>query len=203
MVELGPARLRDAELVMLLIGSGVRGRGVEDLAADVLAIIDSGNGAPGFEDLAAIKGLGPARCAALTAAFELARRTLCPGRRRVRVPSDVLPLLERFADRDQEHFLSVSLNGAHEVICVRTVSIGLVNRTMVHPREVFAGPLMDRAAAVILAHNHPSGSLEPSAEDNEITRRLVEAGQTLGIPVLDHVVFGCTGYFSYLEHDGL
>ena len=86
---------------------------------------------------------------------------------------------------------------------MRTVSVGLVNRTMVHPREVFAGPLTDRAAAVILAHNHPSGSLDPSAEDNEITRRLVEAGQTLGIPVLDHVIFGSTGYYSYLENDAL
>jgi DNA repair protein RadC len=116
---------------------------------------------------------------------------------------DTLPLLERFADRNQEHFLTLSLNGAHEVIMVRTVSVGLVNRTMVHPREVFAGPLTDRASAIILAHNHPSGSVEPSAEDDEITTRLLSAGETLGIPVLDHVVFSRSGYYSYLEHDAL
>jgi DNA repair protein RadC len=147
--------------------------------------------------------LGPSRSASLAAAFELARRIFLPVRHRIRLPADVLPLLERFADRNQEHFLALSLNGAHEIIRVRTVSVGLVNRTMVHPREVFAGALTDRAAAVILAHNHPSGSLQPSAEDDEITRRLVSAGSTLGIPVLDHVIFGATGYYSYLEEDSL
>ena len=201
--KLGPERLRDVELVMLILGSGVAGRPVNDVAREVLALVDSRNEAPAVEELARIRGLGPARCATVCAAFELARRVLCPERRRIQIPSDVMPMLERFTDRKQEHFVTLSLNGAHEVMVLRTVSIGLVNRTMVHPREVFAGPLTDRAAAVILAHNHPSGSLTPSAEDNEITRRLVSAGQTLGIPVLDHVVFGTTGFHSYLEHDAL
>jgi len=203
MARLGPDRLRDLELLMLIIGSGVPGSAVHTLAADVLRLIDSRNAPPDLEAMRGIRGLGPARSASIAAAFELARRVLAPGRHRVRVPSDTLPLLERFADRNQEHFFAISLNGAHEVTRVRTVSIGLVNRTMVHPREVFAGALADRAAAVILAHNHPSGSLDPSAEDNEITHRLVAAGTTLGIPVLDHVVFGATGYFSYLENDRL
>lgn len=188
---------------MLILGTGVAGRPLATVAADVLALLDASNTAPTVGELATIRGLGPARCATVAAAFELARRVLCPQRRRVHVPADVLPMLDRFTDRKQEHFLTVSLNGAHEVISLRTVSVGLVNRTMVHPREVFAGPLTDRAAAVILAHNHPSGSLSPSPEDDEITRRLVNAGATLGIPVLDHVVFGETGYFSYLEHDCL
>lgn len=200
---LGPERLRDQELVMLILGTGIAGRPLATVAADVLALLDASNTVPTVAELATIRGLGPARCATVAAAFELARRVLCPQRRRIQVPSDVLPMLDRFTDRNQEHFLTVSLNGAHEVIVLRTVSVGLVNRTMVHPREVFAGPLTDRAAAVILAHNHPSGSVTPSPEDDEITRRLVHAGATLGIPVLDHVVFGTTGYFSYLEHDCL
>lgn len=201
--RLGPSRLRDAELIMLILGSGIAGRPVAEVAKDVLALLDKRNAPPSLEELSEIRGLGPARSATVAAAFELARRVLCPARRRIQIPSDALPMLDRFTDRKQEHFLTLSLNGAHEVIVMRTVSVGLVNRTMVHPREVFAGPLTDRAAAVILAHNHPSGSLDPSAEDNEITRRLVDAGQTLGIPVLDHLVFGATGYYSYLENDAL
>jgi DNA repair protein RadC len=201
--RLGLSRMRDSELIMLILGSGVAGRPVVEVAADVLALLDTTNSPPSLDDLSRIRGLGPARSATVAAAFELARRVLSPARRRIQIPSDALPMLDRFSDRKQEHFLTLSLNGAHEVIVVRTVSVGLVNRTMVHPREVFAGPLTDRAAAVILAHNHPSGSLEPSSEDNEITRRLVAAGQTLGIPVLDHVIFGSTGYHSYLENDAL
>ena len=201
--RLGPSRMRDAELIALILGSGIAGCPVTEVAGKVLALLDARNSPPTLAELSQIRGLGPARSATVTAAFELARRVLCPERRRIQIPSDVLPMLDRFTDRKQEHFLTLSLNGAHEVIVVRTVSVGLVNRTMVHPREVFAGPLTDRAAAVILAHNHPSGSVDPSAEDNEITRRLVNAGQTLGIPVLDHVVFGSTGYYSYLENDAL
>ena len=201
--RLGPSRLRDCELIMLILGSGVAGRPVDDVASDVLALMDTSNSPPSLEDLSQIRGLGPARSATVAAAFELARRVLCPQRRRIQIPSDALPMLDRFSDRKQEHFFTLSLNGAHEVIMVRTVSVGLVNRTMVHPREVFAGPLTDRAAAIILAHNHPSGSLDPSSEDDEITRRLVGAGQTLGIPVLDHVIFGTLGYYSYLENDAL
>ena len=201
--RLGPSRMRDAELIVLILGSGIAGCPVTEVAQEVLALLDVRNSPPSLEELSQVRGLGPARSATVAAAFELARRVLCPERRRIQIPSDALPMLDRFRDRKQEHFLTLSLNGAHEVIVVRTVSVGLVNRTMVHPREVFAGPLTDRAAAVILAHNHPSGSLDPSAEDNEITQRLVDAGQTLGIPVLDHVVFGSTGYYSYLENDAL
>ena len=83
---------------------------------------------------------------------------------------------------------------------MRIVAIGIVNRSLVHPREVFRRAITDNAAAIIVAHNHPSGSLEPSDEDHEVTRRLVEAGQLLGISVLDHLVISREGYFSFLEH---
>ena len=189
----GPVGLRDEELVSLLIGNGVAGRPVERVSRDVLELIDRTNGPPHSAELVGIAGLGPAKAATICAAFELARRVLCPGRRKVRAPSDILPVVDRFVDRKQECFLSISLNGAHEITATRIVTVGLVNRTVVHPREVFALPLTDRAAAIVLAHNHPSGSLEPSAEDVEVTRRLVSAGQLLGIPVLDHVIFSARG----------
>ncbi len=199
----GVGVLSDEELVSLLIGSGVAGRPVDQVSRQVISLIDRQNGAPHSTDLRAIPGLGPAKVAALAAAFELGRRILAPQRRKIRSPADVMPIVDRFIDRPQECFLALSLNGAHEVVAARVVTVGLVNRTVVHPREVFAAPLTDRAASVILAHNHPSGNLDPSAEDLEVTRRLQSAGQLLGIPVLDHVIFSSRGYYSFLEHGEL
>lgn len=121
---------------------------------------------------------------------------------KVSCPNDIHEPLKRYESFDKEHFLSVSLNGAHEVIAIRIVSIGIVNRTMVHPREIFRFAIIDNAAAVIVAHNHPSGNLEPSAEDREITRRLKEAGDLLGIHLLDHMIISKKGYYSFLE-DGM
>ena len=92
------------------------------------------------------------------------------------------------------------LNGANEVIATRVVTIGLVNKSQVHPREVFADPLTDRASAIIVAHNHLSGKLDPSVEDIELTKQLQESGRTLGISLLDHIIFNQKGYFSFLEH---
>ena len=93
----------------------------------------------------------------------------------------------------------VTLNGAHGVIRVREVTRSIANRSLVHPREIFWGAIQDRAVAVVIAHNHPSGNVEPSVEDGDVTRRLVEAGQVMGIPVLDHVIVSKRGYYSFLE----
>jgi DNA repair protein RadC len=106
-------------------------------------------------------------------------------------------MIRHFGSRSQEHFICLSLNGAHELLACRTVTIGLVNRTVVHPREVFSDPLLDRASAVIVAHNHPSGQLLASKEDDEITFRLSSAAELLGIKLLDHLVFSLEGYYSY------
>jgi DNA repair protein RadC len=108
-------------------------------------------------------------------------------------------LIQHYADRKQEHFLCVSLNGSNEVMAVRVISVGLVNKTHVHPREVFADSITERASAVIVAHNHPSGKVEPSKEDIEITRQLKSAGEILGIKLLDHIIFNRTSYYSLLE----
>lgn len=196
----GPERLSDRELLAILIGSGTRMKRVELLAAEVLPIFDRKSGRVSVDDLMAVSGLGTAKASMLTAAIEFTRRLLCPETRRIAFPADVLPLVRHFSDRKQEYFLSLSLNGAHEVTAVRVVSVGLVNRTIVHPREVFADPVTDRAAAVIVCHNHPSGNVQPSAEDREVTRRLITAGETLGIPLLDHIVFSEREYYSFLEH---
>jgi DNA repair protein RadC len=203
LLAVGPDALSDAELVSILLGSGIKGNGVFSLSRQVLSFLDSKSYNVAASDLTAIAGLGNAKAALIVSAFELARRTLCPEKKRIRLPQDALGLVRHYADREQEYFLAISLNGAHEVKAVRVVSIGLVNRTLIHPREVFAGAITDRATAVICAHNHPSGNTEPSPEDREITAMLVSAGKLLGINVLDHIIFSATGYFSFQENGDL
>lgn len=118
-------------------------------------------------------------------------------------PADILPAVWKYAEENQEHFVVASLNGAHEVIEIRVSSIGLLNRTLVHPREIFRQAIIDNAAAVIIIHNHPSGNLEPSQEDIEITKRIKDAGIIVGIEVLDHLIISKSGYYSFLEEGKL
>jgi DNA repair protein RadC len=196
----GPAALSDAELLAALLGTGMRGKSVHSLAEEVLGLLDSSKDVPDTVDLARLAGIGEAKASAVCAALELGRRLYGVRERKIASPGDVWPIVAHWSDRKQERFICCSLNGAHELIAARVVSVGLVNRTVVHPREVYADPITDRACAVIVAHNHPSGRLEPSPEDREITCRLKEAADTLGIALLDHVIFSSSGYFSFVEH---
>ena len=122
---------------------------------------------------------------------------------RVRVPQDAYIALKRYHRNRKEHFFTITLDGSHSIISIRIVSIGLVNRALVHPREVFYEAIRDNATSVIIAHNHPSGHTDPSSEDRDVTRRLSEAGDILGIRILDHVIFSPKGYHSFLEHGEL
>lgn len=196
----GPRALADQELLAILLGSGSRGEDVMRVAARILTALDSGAVEPQTADLQKIKGVGPAKAAVIAAALEFARRRIRPEGITVTEPPAVLPLIRHYADRKQEHFLCISLSGAKEVLATRVVSIGLVDQTPVHPREVFADPIVDRAAAIIVAHNHPGGSLTPSEQDLSMTRRLAAAGNTLGIELLDHIIFNLRGYYSLKEH---
>jgi len=118
----------------------------------------------------------------------------------IRHPADVVRTLESWSTREQEHFLVVTLNGAHEMIEVHEISKGTVNRSLVHPREVFRAAIGDNAIGVVVAHNHPSGHTEPSDEDIALTERLRDAGEIIGIQVLDSVILGKEGsYYSFLE----
>jgi DNA repair protein RadC len=195
----GPEALSDLELMAILLGSGTKDSDVLTVAGRILKVLDGRNEKLSLGELQKIEGVGPAKASLIAAALEFARRRIRPEGLRISFPPDVLPLIRHFADRRQEHFICVSLNGANEVIATRVVSVGLVNKTQVHPREVFADPITDRASAVIVAHNHPSGSLEPSKEDIDITAQLKSAGEILGIRLLDHIVFNQKGYYSFLE----
>jgi DNA repair protein RadC len=181
-------------------GSGTRGNDVLTTASRLLQVLDGAGASVRIGQLCAVSGVGPAKAALIVAALEFARRRIRPRGLKIAFPPDIYPLIRHVADRRQEHFIGISLNGANEVIAIRTVSVGLVNRALVHPREVYADPITDRAAAVIVAHNHPSGNLEPSQDDLAVTRQLREAGQTLGIKLLDHLIFNQTTYYSLLEN---
>ena len=114
----------------------------------------------------------------------------------VKTPEDAYKLIKRYRNSQKEYFIVITLNGAHKPISVSIAAIGLVNKTFVHPREVFIRAIQDLATAIIVCHNHPSGSLEASAEDKEITKRLCEAGELIGIDVVDHIIFTKNGYVS-------
>ncbi len=201
--QIGAQALSDLELMAILVGSGSKSTDVMTLAARLLKALDGAGSTPSIDVLCNVKGVGLAKASLVVAAIEFVRRRIRPRGVKIAFPPDVYPLIRHVADRHQEHFLCVSLNGANEVIAVRTVSVGLVNRALVHPREVYADPITDRASAVIVAHNHPSGNLIPSQDDLDVTLQLQEAGKTLGIKLLDHLIFDESEYYSLMEKGGL
>jgi DNA repair protein RadC len=199
----GPAALSDAELLALLLNTGIRGKSVSVLAGELLNLLDRNKGIPPVRELSRLAGLGETKAAAVAAMLEFGRRRWGAVGKQVKNPADIFALVRHHADRKQERFISISLNGAHEVLAVRVVTIGLVNRTIVHPREVFADLIADRAAAFAVAHNHPSGILKPSAEDDEITSRLKAASDILGLHFMEHLIFSETNWWSYHQHDSI
>lgn len=191
--------LTDKELIMLLIGAGSGRRRGEDIADDVLHLLDK-KGQLSLYEAELISGLGMAKASALIAALELGRRKVTRKGNAITSPKDIFAEVRHYASRDQEHLIVVILNGAHEVIGTDVATIGLVNRTLVHPREVFAPAIEKRATAICVAHNHPSGNIVPSEEDKEVTKRLKSCSVILGIKLLDHVIFSQDSYYSFLEH---
>lgn len=197
--ERGPKALTNEELVAAIIGIGGAGHDVRSIARSITERLEACRGDITAEDLHKIPGVGAAKSAQIVAAFELSRRFLSPPVAKITSPADALPLIQGIAQKNQEHFVCISLNGAHEVIETRIVTIGLLDRSQIHPREVFADVIADRAAAVIFAHNHPSGNLDPSEQDRLTHNQLTEAGKILGIRVLDHLIVSKKGYFSFQE----
>lgn len=195
----GAAALSDQELLAVLLGKGTRDMDVMKLAGKLARLIDEKGLDVKAEDLSQFAGVGDAKATLILAAIEFARRRIKPEGAKIVTPADLLPHVRHYADRKQEHFLCASINGANEILNIRVISIGLIDRSPVHPREVFADALADRASAVIVAHNHPAGSLDPSSSDVEVTKQLKAAGDVVGITLLDHIIFNRSGYFSFLE----
>ncbi|HUV02089.1 MAG TPA: DNA repair protein RadC [Desulfobacteria bacterium] len=200
--EKGAEALSDPELIAIILGSGTKGKDVMTLASKIARLIANKKGNLSIEELSDVEGIGIAKASQILAGFELARRYIIKESKKITEAKDVLPFLSDITDKQQEYFVCISLNGANEVIEKRIVTVGLLDKSQVHPREVFADVITDRAASVILAHNHPSGELKPSNSDLKIHEQLTEAGKILGITVLDHIIVAKKGYYSFQE-DGL
>jgi len=203
----GGEALRDDELLAILLGTGYRGSSVHVVARRILEQHSREDLAGmALADLAHIKGLGPAKACLLLAAFELARRTLkreLGTRPLLCTPADVLPLLADIREQQREHFLCLYLNARNQLIHKEVISIGSLSASIVHPREVFRSAVACAAASIILAHNHPSGDATPSPDDLELTRRLAQAGELMGIEVLDHLIISAMDYVSLKERGTL
>lgn len=203
LLKRGVESLSDAELLAIIIGSGSRGVTALDLAQTLLREV-GGLQALGGKDhqfLRQYKGIGRTRSVTLMALFELSRRLQSSGVQEYPIitsPEDVAALfIPRYRGIHQERFYVVHLNSANRLIREVEVSRGILNSSPVHPREVFHSAIIDRAASVILVHNHPSGNPEPSEEDCSVTRQIVESGRILGIPVHDHVIIAGNTFMSF------
>ena len=203
--KFGAEALSAQELLALVIGRGIPKKSVMNIAQELLARFGNVKaiGQATIEELSQIKGIGLAKAAQIKASFELGRREeLEPELKNfdIKDPESVVKAIRAsIKDKAKEHFKLILLNPRNKIIGISTISIGTLNASLVHPREVFKDAIMHTAASVVLAHNHPSGDPEPSEDDITITKRLIEAGKILGVEVIDHIIVGKNGFFSFKE----
>lgn len=202
----GPQSLSNAELLAILLRTGVKGKSVVSLAQEIVnkygSLAELSNKA--VEELSKINGIGKDKAATISAAFELSRRVQMDEKfsigKRITSPDDVakifIPLLK---DEVKEKFIVVCLNTANKITKYEVISVGNLNSSIVHPREVFKFAIDNLAANIILIHNHPSGNAEPSKEDLAITKKLVEAGNIFEIKVFDHIIISGNKYISFVD----
>ena len=207
--RLGPSALGDNELLALVLGSGSRHADALDLANALLANTAGLHNLTRRRaaDLRRVPGIGAARAAQVIAAIELGRRTLLrevQHRPRLATPRDVAAhLLPQYGSLPVEQFGIAMFDTKHRVIGVKVIAVGSLDTTVVHPREVFREAAAVSAAAIVLFHNHPSGDPMPSGDDLALTQQMVNAGEVMGIPVLDHVILADQRYFSLVESGGM
>lgn len=195
----GPQVLSDLELLMAIIGSGNSSADVGKLAREVRKVIQGKGSDTAYDDLVAIKGLGSAKATLIIASRELwLRQAKMFDAPVIDSPAKAVELLADIRDKKQEYFVCITLDGANRLIEKRTITIGTLTASLVHPREVFADAITDRAASIIVAHNHPSGNLHPSDADRAVTERLREAGELLGIMLTDHIIVTKVSFASII-----
>jgi len=205
MCAYGPQYLTNEELVSILLGSGTKGFDISTIAKRVSGYLEDNlltirdDYSQVYKELQRIKGIGAARASLLLAAYELVSRFNSKRLQVIKSAVDILPFISYISQKRQEYFLCIHLNGANRVVANRVVTIGLIDQALVHPREVFSEAVSNKAAKVIVAHNHPAGGLLPSDEDKSITKNLQKASEILGITFLDHIIISEEGYFSFRE----
>ena len=203
--QFGPEALSAQELLALIIGRGVSKKSVMTIAQELLVKFCNikAISQATIEELSQIKGIGFAKAAQIKACFELGKRQdLEPELKDfdIKDPESVIKAIRAsIRDKAKEHFKLILLNTRNKIIGISTISIGTLNTSLVHPREVFKEAILHNAMSVVLAHNHPSGDPEPSEDDLTITRRLVEAGKILGVEVIDHIIISKNGFFSFKD----
>jgi DNA repair protein RadC len=202
----GAQNLSDAELIAILLRTGKQGKSVIEIARELIS--NEGNlsmiASKTVDSLQRVSGIGKDKAATLAAAFELSRRILSQSKwlsnKKVTSPQEIadifIPILR---DENKEKFIVVCLNSANKIIKYETISIGNLNSSIVHPREIFKVAIDCSSASIILIHNHPSGNPEPSNEDVSITKKIVESGKIMDIPVFDHLIIAGESYTSFVE----
>ena len=190
----GVTRLKDKDLL-----SGILGIVDEEKLDAILAVLSRGADTPAYT-LKELTGLTDKQTSILLAGIELGRRIKGVKGRQITSPRDIYSVVSYMGYLSEENTVVITLNGAREVLGVYNVGKGLVDRSLVHPREVFRPAIADNAAAIALAHNHPSGNLNPSDADRNVTGRIKRAGTLIGISLLDHIIVARDGYYSFLEH---
>ena len=208
LVKYGADALSNAELLAIILRVGTPEYSAVGLAEHMLGRFNGlkGIATASVEDLSSIKGLGTAKAAQIQAMVELGKRLAASvghSRPTIRSPQDAADLLmPELRDEPQEHFKGIFLNNKNEVLKIRTITIGSLNASIITPRELFREAISSNGASVIIAHNHPSGDPAPSKEDIDVTKRLLQAGQMIGIEVLDHIIIG-DGRWVSLKERGL
>lgn len=207
LIRYGSNTLSNSELVAILIRTGSKEHSALELANILLSHDNKGIRFLAnctVEELSKIKGIGKSKACQIIAAVEIGNRlsrSLLEMKKRIKSPKDITDIFVKdMRYLEKEHFKVIFLNTKNEVITYETISIGSLNASIVHPREVFNRAIKKSSASLILLHNHPSGNPEPSKEDINITKRLIEAGRIIGIEVLDHIIIGDGNYYSLKEN---
>ena len=203
LIEKGVENLRDSELMAVLLRTGIEGKNVLKVSEEILGKFPKKKLlALDFEKLSKIKGIGEGKACLLLAAFELTKRALDVEDNNlptINNAKDAVAQLQELRTAKKEHFIVLYLNARNQLIHKETISIGTLNASLVHPREVFKPAIEYLSASIIIAHNHPSGETEASEDDLKLTKRLVDAGKILGIEVVDHIIVVKDKFMSFKE----
>jgi len=204
--ENGFQRLSDADLIAILLRTGYKNLSVSDLALHLLKEVGSLNKLKetSLEALSKIKGIGEVKAITLLTALELGKRiSTLPEKKQIKIyqAEDLYNLFSKELEQlSQEHLIAVFLNSKNKIIDYKTIFIGSANQSIAHPRDIFKEAMKNAAVKIMLIHNHPSGDPTPSKEDIIFTKRMLDAGELLQIPLIDHIIVGLNKYYSFYDH---
>ncbi len=185
---------------MLMLGKGTKKTPIEKLSKRVLKVIYDSSEEELVKNLCAIDGMGKTKSLLIASALELGRRKFKHFKVRIQRPSDIIPYMRQYSLEQTERFITATVNGAGEIMNIRVVSVGTINKTLIHPREIFSEPVAEHASGIICCHNHPFGKCIPSEADRHSTIILQHAAEILGISLLDHLIITKDSYYSFLEN---